>query len=217
MSKPVVAIVTIVFTTLLSLIRRKVYGFSMKQLMFIIVYTLAAGLTGSEIFYLIENGEWGGIRFYGAVLLIPLFSLLLARITKLPVADMEDFAPVLGLSMFSVYKTNCYLTGCCTGCVIAHTAEGVPIYFPSQIAEVIVTLMIVATGMILERDRTNSGKIFPICMILYSSTRFILQFFRWDTTPFLFGIPAAYLWSIIGMIFGTTWFVLHNKKQKQQS
>lgn len=199
----------------LTLPRRKLYGISLKKAFLITLYVAFSGLLGTNIMYFIENGIWGGTSFFGAVLFIPIFLLPSPRIFHIPVAKITDYIAAPGLAMFVVNKLNCYVAGCCGGKVIGYTVEGIPIYFPSQLAEMVCAVIIVCVSLCLERKKFAKGRIYSICLIIYGISRYILNYFRWEQDEFALGMPPGNLWSIVAIVIGIIWLVLDQKRKNQ--
>lgn len=199
----------------LALPRRKLYQISLGKTFLLVVWVAVTGLLGTNILYLIENGTWGGRSFFGAVLFIPLFLVPAAHIFKIHIQKLVDFVAAPGLAMFVVNKLNCYLTGCCGGRVFRHTADGIPVYFPSQFVEMSVAIVIVCISLVLERIEVLRGKIYPICLILYGITRYILNSYRHEQAEFIFGMTAGSFWSVIAVIIGSVWLIISAIRTKK--
>jgi prolipoprotein diacylglyceryltransferase len=57
-------------------------------------------------------------------------------------------------------------------------------------------------------------RIYPVFMILYGITRFILNWFRHTIKPFLWGIPAGNIWAVVSLCVGIIWITIERRKSK---
>ena len=193
---------------LLMLLRYKLYNIKPVLLPFLAIGVGGMGLFGTYIMFFIENGGWYGRSFFGAVLFFPIVLSPLVFLFRIPLKKLLDFSTPPGLAILAIYKWNCYTDGCCGGKVLWFSESGVPTYFPSQLAEMGAAIIIAITLMILERNCKFQQKIYPLCLILYGVTRYILNCYRWEQTDFLFGIPAGNFWSVISVLMGILWMFM---------
>ena len=117
--------------------------------------------------------------------------------------------------MYIINKLNCYISGCCGGRNIGYSIEGVPYYFPSQIIEMIVTGIIIG-GLLVSEKKYNRETLYPVGMVLYGGTRFVLNIFReeWVTTDMI--MPFGNIWSLVAIAVGTLWLVWIRKHKRIQ-
>lgn len=201
----------------LSLIRHKGYVIPLwKSLLFSVMLTIS-GVSGTLILAYIETGRWGGVSFYGSVLLIPLLLILISLVLRMPYAKLADFSVPQICIMLAVMKVNCFNSGCCGGIqIFAETSETM-IFFPSQIVEMINALILMVVIIIIDKKIKYHGSLYGIFMILYGITRFILNFFRSGLTPFVWEIPAGHFWSIVSIAIGIIWVVVAHRKRIEVS
>ncbi|MBR4768655.1 MAG: prolipoprotein diacylglyceryl transferase, partial [Lachnospiraceae bacterium] len=166
-----------------------------------------SGALGAVLLYYVENGKFGGISFYGSLFVIPVLFLLVALVLKIPYPDLMDLcAPCVSL-MLAINKVNCIWSGCCKGIVLMVHSDGSAVRFPSQIVELLVALAI--TGLLLWlMSKVNYRKLlYPVFLVVYGVTRFGLNWLR-ETSPFLFGLPAGHIWSIVSVLIGAIWILI---------
>ena len=173
------------------------------------------GLLGTYIMHFIENGSWGGRSFFGALLFFPVLLFPIALLCRVSLLDLLDYATPPGLLLLAFYKYNCYTDGCCAGRTLWFTEEGVPVHFPSQLAEMGVAIVLALCLFLVERKSKFRHKIYPICIVIYGATRFILNHLRWEQQAFLLGLTAGAFWSLVAVLIGVVWLAIARKKQER--
>ncbi len=216
----IIIIPSVVAMLVLMLCRRKKYNIPLLKTFLIVAFLAIFGVLSTCLLYFIENGEWGGKSFFGAVLFVPIIFLPLTKIFKLPFSDMMDFVSLSGLLMFAVMKANCTFSGCCGGRVLWYSAAGKAIHFPSPIVETLTTLLLVCVLLYFEHIGKMRKRLYPVSLVSYGALRFVLNFFRLPEKPFVFGLQKGNFWSIVAIFFGLVWiFILAyidlNKKYKE--
>lgn len=168
----------------------------------IAVLLCACGILGAKIMFFVENGFWGGNSFFGAILLIPLLFWIAALIFCIPYPQLLDICAPAECVMLVLLKINCYLEKCCYGFVMYRTASFETVRFPSQIVEAVNGLLIMILLMRVIRRKQHIGEIYPLFLIVYGASRFILNFFRGDTTAFVWILPAGHFWGLVSVAIG---------------
>lgn len=166
------------------------------------------GVASVKLMFFLENGfkSFDGLSFFGAVFFIPVIFILTAWALRLPYGQLMDLCAPSVSVMLAVVKINCMVKGCCGGRLLCYTEEGEFIFFPSREAEQATALVIAALLLLLMRKDKRKGTIYPLFMILYGATRFVLNIFR-DTQPFILGLAAGTFWSIISVLIGGAWLL----------
>ena len=108
--------------------------------------------------------------------------------------------------MLAVMRLQCVYFGCCNGITITLSPQ-VSFAFPSPIVELITVLVLMVIILCLGKNAKFKGKLFPIYLILYGSTRFVLNWFRSGNSPFVWILPPGNFWSIIAMAIGCVWLI----------
>ena len=193
---------------LLSIFRRKIYSVSSIFLCVVLTIIVAIlGYSSTKVMYFIENNAWLGQSFYGAVLFFPIVLFPLSLLFRIKLNKLLDYETISGLSVLIWYKLNCYISGCCGGKVLYYKAGGVPAYFPSQIVEMIVAILIILSLLLFEKKGLFKNCLYPLFLIMYGTTRFILNYYRWETDEFVLGLTAGAFWSIVSVIIGVIWII----------
>lgn len=170
-----------------------------------------SGVAGTKIMFWIETGKTGGTSFFGAIFLVPLLMALVALILKIPVRVLVDMCAPAECVMLALMKLRCLYFGCCAGRILYENGE-LQIRFPSQIAEMIMILIILVFLVRLIQRNQFEGKIYAWYMISYGTTRFLLNLLR-ETKPFVWILPAGNFWSLISISIGILWILLIRKNQ----
>jgi phosphatidylglycerol:prolipoprotein diacylglycerol transferase len=80
---------------------------------------------------------------------------------------------MFGANFFS--RLGCYFTGCCYGVRLLSGNQ-----FPYQLTEGILCALIFFYLVLWTPEKRHKAMIFPLSVILYSTARFVLEFFRGD-------------------------------------
>ncbi len=198
------------FMMLIALLFRRYFALSEKKCVLLSILLTVAGVVGVLLMFFFENGHFGGLSFFGAVFFVPLLLIPFARLLRIPYRIYLDLSAPLVSAMLAVMKVNCVFSGCCQGKVVGFDAAGQPVLFPSQICEMVTALIIMGVLLALIRKGKLTGRLYPLFMVLYGATRFVLNFFR-DTEDFLFGMAIGNIWSIVSVLIGLVFLFLRRK------
>lgn len=163
------------------------------------------GTLATYIWFFVESSWFGGRSYYGAVFLVPLAFVFIAKWLRIPYEQAMDFCAPAECAMLVIMKYQCLVDGCCAGIVLYFTADGTAVRFPSQMIEVVNALVLMLILMILAHNEKNRGKIYPWYLLLYGATRFVWNWFRADNTPMIVGLPEGNVWSLMAMCWGYMW------------
>ena len=167
------------------------------------VWLLITGVAGTMILAFIEMGEFGGTSFYGAIFLVPVL-IAPAMLMKITHRDILNLCAPAECAMLVVMRFDCLDKGCCVGRYLPTLG----FQFPSQIAEMVVSIAIMAVLIWMHR-KNQQAQLYPWYMILYGVCRSILQCFRYGgTKPWLLGLSQGHLWSLISILIGTLWLLI---------
>ena len=183
----------------------KQYRLDLWKVIPVSIILTVIGTLSTYIWFWIENAWYGGRSFYGAVFLVPVVFVCVAKLFRIPYGQLMDCCAPAECVMLAIMKFQCLRDGCCRGRVLYTGADGVPVVFPSQIAELINALLVMAILMLLSRNEKHRGKIFGWYMMLYGVSRFALNLLREENTVFAIGLPAGNVWSILAVVVGAAW------------
>lgn len=164
----------------------------------------------------------GGV-FYGGLIAALVVAFWYMRKTKLPPLPTADaFAPAIALG-HGIGRLGCFSAGCCWGIACtrswavtftnpaAHDITGVPLnqpIHPTQLYEALAEFIIFGVLYWRFKQPHRNGAIIGLYLILYSTARFIVEFFRVHDQANPFGGPlnASQLISI-GLFLLGAWFL----------
>lgn len=176
-----------------------------------------SGVIGTYVMFFIENQWWGGTSFYGGVFLVPPAFIGFAYLLKTPHRALMDMCAPAGCMMLVVMKVQCLLSNCCKGIVLWTDASGEAVRFPSQIAELANGLILCVVLMFIVYRAKNKGEIYPIFLVLYGISRFILNFFREEFLTTEMFVPYGTIWSVVAVAAGFVWLVLLRKQKDTEN
>ena len=175
-------------------------------------WLVISGIIGARIFYIILYLPYflqspseivmihhGGLAWQGGLILGCLMGVWLIKKNKLSLRTMLDlFAPYIALGE-AIGRIGCFLNGCCYGKEVSWG-----IYFPVHDARLHPTQLYTFAGLLLaffllkkfQKNNFGSGKVFVLYLILASSLRFVVEFFRADHDILLWGLSIYQLMSL---------------------
>lgn len=179
------------------------------NLCFIIFIT---GIIGARIFYVFSNlsyyaHNWleiimlqkGGLSWFGGLTLGVFSGIFYLKSRKLAVYKIADLVvPFVAIAQ-AIGRLGCFFNGCCFG---KESSYG--IYFPVHEAVLIPTQLyssffLVAIFIILrvlQEMPHKDGEIFFAYLLLYSTKRFFIEFWRADSPAIIIGLTIFQLLSI---------------------
>ena len=171
---------------------------------------LVGGLLGARLLYYLVwscgsfwdffNPFKGGVAWQGCLIGAILASCFYFYRKKLDFWKYADiFAPSVAIGLF-FGRIGCFLGGCCHGLPTAVPwaiiRDGVAIH-PTQIYSSLNALMIFGVLSFLNMKKRFNGFIFLLFLMIYSVTRFIIEFFRYEEIYYFSLTPSQ--WVSIGM------------------
>lgn len=194
-------------------IQMRWYGVAVWKSVIISLVLVAIGLFGSRFWYFVENGHFRGRSFYGAIFFAPLVYFPVAKLLRIPYGITMDFVAPAGCLTLAMVKIQCLRDGCCAGMVL-FTKENLDyVKFPSQIVEMAAFLIISVVLMGIGSREKNKGRVFPWFLVLYGSSRFVLDFLRGSTVPYALGLSAGSFWSVMAFAAGVLWLCVMYKTE----
>ncbi len=193
---------------LLSLLRRKKYGVGLLKSILLTFLFMTMAVVGALGMGILEGGNVGNISLYGSIFIIPVSITIYSLIAKENTYKMLDyFVPQICAGLAPV-KLMCLSAGCCYGMKLFEKADGTVVRFPSQIVELITSLLIMLLFLYFEKKDIFTHKHYPVFFIVYGASRLILNSLRGGTTPFVWFLPAGHFWSIVAIVIGFMWLIL---------
>ena len=179
------------------------YRIRISKSVLVALYAAFCGTISTYFWFFVENHWIGGISFFGAVLLMPLFFLPAPKIFRESYKDLMDmFAPGICM-MLAVMKVKCHISQCCGGRELC--VGDALVRFPSQLAEMTNALILMVV-LLLMNNTKNKGRLYPWYMVLYGCSRFVLQVFREEWVKDIgVRLPYSMIWSVLSVIIGIIW------------
>lgn len=155
-----------------------------------------------------------GANYFTILFFYPIAILLLSVITGAnPLKKMDFIAQALPIALF-FDKIGCYCAGCCRGIYWVggprNERYDFQEQFPVQLVEAGLAAAIFIILFIYSKKNKKAGTVFPIYMILYTSTRFFSEFYRAEENV-LGPLKVYHILCIIGLVLGIIYLVLSLK------
>ena len=167
------------------------------------------GVAGAMLLHFLENGSFGGVSFYGSVFLIPILMPLAGLLFRLkPSQSMDICGPCVAI-MIGCMRVNCFLSGCCGGWEMC--IGEICFAWPTQVIDSFGDFAIMAGLLRIEKNRPQSGLLYPMFMVLYSIMRFILEFLR-DTQKDWLYLSHGQWFALLAILVGTIWLWIAKKR-----
>ena len=211
-----------------------------KETFNIVLILMFSGFLGGRLMhviyeeptYYLENpwhvfAFWnGGFVFLGGLLLSWLIVWLYCKYKKLSFFEWADFyAPVLSLG-HAIGRVGCTLAGCCFGsyCTLPWAIDGrhpAPIYL--MMAELIIFSCLISLEFFFKKKKSivGDGFLFFVWLLLHSTVRFFVEYFRDDFRGSFWKIPAmgelsiSQVISLILIILSLIQIILTTHKSKK--
>lgn len=174
-----------------------------------------SGIAGARIFYVLSNIGYfskniseifmlqhGGLSVFGGLILGTSAAIIYLKIRKLSIYLVLDIlVPYLALGQ-AIGRIGCLLNGCCFG----STVIPVQIYASLSLLAIFMILCLI-------QDRPHVlGKVFYSYLLLYSTKRFFIEFWRIDNPHNLFGLTIFQVLCIPVFIISLAWLLSQRKK-----
>ena len=185
------------------------------------IVIIISAIAGARAYYILVQREayagnllsvlkvWeGGLSMYGGVILAIVASYIFLRSKKVSFNKVADvIAPSLAIGVM-VTRIGCFFNGCCfgrattasIGVLFPPYSEAGRIFFgervhPTQLYSSLYGLAIFLILITIDRRPHRDGVLFAMFLVLYSLSRFIIDFFRYyapSSTLTLIGFTFSY-------------------------
>ena len=199
----------------------KNYKISKKDAAILTIVTYAIAYVWVYVLAYIENqfSNWGANNIVRAFVWFPLIALIPNLFLKIDKKDLCDFiAPCCALVQ-AISHIGCIFAGCCQGYPMTdglYNPVSQMTVFPSQLVECGVALAIFFLCIWMAKHFGDSvnGKIFPLFLVSFGATRFVLEFFR-ANRKIIGNISILALHALLMVIVGMIWLALASRKQEE--
>lgn len=167
-----------------------------------------------SIFAVIETGfdmdNIGNMSLFGGVFMMPLFYLVLGRITKAKIKMVFDICTSCMLFTLMCARINCIISGCCCGMFIPFTK----IKWPTRELEIFFYIILIILIFRKLQLKKYDGTIYPWYMMTYGFFRFVTEWFRAYEGNYV--IHRGHVWSLISMIIGFSVYIEIKKTNNKE-
>lgn len=171
----------------------------------------------------------GGV-FYGGLLgALAVAAWYIRKVHLPPLVTADVFAPGIALG-HGIGRLGCFSAGCCWGVEshlpwsvtfsnpVSNQLVGVPLntpLHPTQLYEAFAEFLIFGVLYWRIRKPHSAGSIISLYLMLYSTARFIVEFFRFHEQGNLWGGPLdTSQWLSIGLfLLGASYFVVAHRRE----
>lgn len=180
----VITSVLIGFTVVICSLRKS--GVAKQTVFYTCLLTAVCTIVSSVMFTVLQSNDLRSIGFSGLGGAVGMIGGVL--ISGLIIRDKPDIVMATFVAtaplMYGLAKFGCLFAGCCHGksydgpfAVVYHgKMEGS--YFPAQIIDMVIFIMIFITGMILIHKMKNKTAAIYIILLILIPVRFLLEYFR---------------------------------------
>lgn len=178
-----------------------------------VFWVVFGGIAGARVFFILNNIPYfinnpadifmlqkGGLSWQGGLILGTLIGLGFIKKKQLaPLITLDLIAPYLALGQ-AIGRLGCFLNGCCYGKEISWG-----VYFPVHGAHLHPTQIYSSLGLFAiffflkqyHLKKSYAGQIFVLYLLLASSFRFLIEFFRDDLHASFFGLSIYQCFCLI--------------------
>jgi len=175
-----------------------------------------SGVIGARLFYIFENLSYyirnpvevimlqkGGLSWFGGLIFGSLCALVYIKRKKLSVYRILDLiVPYLAFAQ-AIGRFGCLLNGCCFGKTSRfgiYFAVHKAVLIPTQLYSSLALLLIFLILRFFQARPHKEGQIFFLYLLLYSTKRFVIEFWRADNPVVFTGLTFFQILSI-GLFF----------------
>jgi len=207
--------------------KRKSFNMTLLGTFSVAIFVFFGVVVGAKSFYLVGQimmhgseatfwtlSNWSVMVKAGGVLYGSVFGafgmiLLFAKIFEHKTMDILALASVIFFGANFFCRIGCFLSGCCYGVQMSNGH-----LFPYQLAEGLICALIFIVFLIWEPEKKHKELLFPLFMILYSTVRFVLEFFRGDESRGIWLLSTSQWIALILIPIGIVWWIKAIKKKR---
>ncbi|MDD4894026.1 MAG: prolipoprotein diacylglyceryl transferase [Candidatus Omnitrophica bacterium] len=189
-----------------------------------------AGIIGARAFYITENISYylrnpveiimfqrGGLSWFGGLLAGTICAVIYLQKKKIPIYKILDLmSPFVALGQ-AIGRIGCLLNGCCYGKVSVKYGVYFQIHdaflIPTQLYSALVLFMGYLVLRFLQERSHKAGEVFFAYLLLYSTSRFIIEFWRADNEVIALGLTLFQFLSIAIFCIALWKFILIKKSR----
>jgi phosphatidylglycerol:prolipoprotein diacylglycerol transferase len=207
----------------LSIRRARMEGIATTKITNLLFIVLISGLIGARILFILINLEHylarpletvmlhrGGFAFFGGLALaFPIGFIYIRKVGLNPWATFDLIIPYVALGQ-SIARIGCFLNGCCYGTPTnlpwavsfpplsaAYASFGATPLHPAQLYQAAANFAIFLLCLRLYSRKRYDGEIFLVYLLLYSLSRFFIEFLRGDSISLGIGIGIGQIAALL--------------------
>ena len=200
----------------------KNYHLSIKKVIPFAIIAYVIIVLWNFILYWVESGfqKFGGNNLVRIFIWVPVFIYPMCKLAKLDFRTMCDYLAPMICVHHAASHAGCMFRGCCYGYpwengIYNHVLRYNT--FPIQIIEAIVAAVIVL--ILWLREKKNGFKVtgeeYPLMLILFGYSRFLLEFLR-DNPKLFLGISSLAIHALIMGLVGTAWYITVRERNRRK-
>ena len=174
--------------------------------------------------YWMESGfkNWGGNNIVRIFIWIPVVAYPFCKLMKIDWVSACEFLAPCAAMVQGISHYGCIFRGCCQGYPYAHGIWNPALdinTFPTQPIEACVAVAVVIYVLIRQKrlNYAPDGLTYPIMLMLFGYSRFLLEFLR-DNDKIFFGISNLAIHALIMGLVGTAVYVtVKNRKDRKKT
>ncbi len=205
------------------LLNARNYRIPLKKAIPFVLVVYGVSLAWMFFLYWAESGfkNFGGNNIVRIFVWVPVFAYPMCRWLKIDFKTACDYLAPVVCVQHGVSHFGCMFGGCCYGYpwsngIYNHVLSYKT--FPIQPIEAIVAVAIVLFTWLREKRSgfAVTGEHYPLMLILFGYSRFLLEFARDNEKVFL-GISDLAIHALIMGIVGTAWYVTQREANKKRA
>ena len=194
---------------------------------------LISGIIGARLLYVLIEAEYyranpleivmiwkGGLIFYGGFIVAFVCSWVFLKRNKMPILRTCDhIIPYLALGQ-AIGRIGCFLNGCCfgkptnlpwgvifpAGSIAGNAYPAIHIH-PTQLYSAYTNFLIFAILLLFRNWKKLDGQILYLYFILYSVSRFLIEFLRADNPQILLGLTISQGICVVLFLAGVVMYI----------
>lgn len=201
----------------------KNYKIPLKKAIPFVLVVYSVSVAWMFFLFWAESGfkNFGGNNIVRIFVWVPVFSWPMCKLLKLDFRTMCDYlAPVICVQ-HGVSHFGCIFGGCCYGYpfengIYNHVLQYKT--FPNQPIEALIAVGIVLYIWLKEKknDFKVTGEYYPLMLILFGYSRFLLEFLR-DNQKLFLGISSLAIHALVMGVVGTIWLIKQKQKNREET
>ena len=195
------------------LLEKKRYQLTMKKLFAIHVIMTVFTTVGACFGSFIGGESILGLRLYGILIIDTIVMFVLPKKFQIDVGRFSDYMAAPIIAVCAIVKIPCLIVGCCSGKELFFDTAGNAVYFPSQIVEFSIWVLLTLWLVMIECRGNHKNLLWSIASIWFGLFRYLVDFMRkYPTELHVFGMPASRFWPLFVVAMGVLFMIYSFRK-----